>query len=131
MSLGSILFPEDKRGFRGKRWVNISLRSLHLVGLLGTGSGILFSLPDAIWQNYLWLLVSTGSLMVAIELWTSAVWLVQLRGLSTVFKLCLLAALPLTEHDAFILILVVLISGVFAHAPANVRYYSVYHRRVL
>lgn len=131
MSLESILFPENKRGFRGKRWVNISLRSLHLLGMLGAGSGVLFSLPDAMWINYFWMLVISGSLMVVIELWTSAVWLVQLRGLSTVVKLGLLSLMPLIEQDAVILFSVVLISGVFAHAPANIRYYSVYHRRVL
>ncbi|MBD3610597.1 MAG: hypothetical protein HUJ30_08610 [Gammaproteobacteria bacterium] len=131
MSLSKILVPEQKRGFKGKRWLGIILRTMHLVGLLGVGAGVLFSVEESAWMPYLWFTMATGGVMMLIEFWTSAVWAVQFRGLATITKVTLLALIPVSDWDLALMIAIVIISAVFAHAPANVRYYSIYHRRVL
>lgn len=127
-----LCFPAESRSFPGKRWVNITLRSLHLAGTAGTGAGMLFGVPPAQWQGYLWLTVISGLLMVALQLWSNAVWLLQLRGLAIGLKLLLLAAALRWPHAGPPLLLaVVLLSGVISHAPGNVRYHSPWHGRRL
>lgn len=131
-SLLHACFPRESRGFPGKRWVNITLRSLHLAGTAGTGAGLLFAVPAAQWQPYLWLTVISGALMVALQLWSNAVWLLQLRGLAIALKLVLLgAALVWPAAGATLFLAVVLISGVISHAPGDVRYHSLWHGRRL
>ncbi|PWG64292.1 hypothetical protein [Sediminicurvatus halobius] len=131
-SLLRTLFPPESRSFAGKRWVNIALRSLHLVGTAGAGAGMLFGVSPAQWQAYLWLTVITGVLMVALQLWSNGVWLLQLRGLAIGVKLLLLvAALRWPQSGPAMLIAVVLLSGVISHAPGDIRYHSPWHGRRL
>jgi len=82
------------------------------------------------WMPYLWLTVTTGALMVIVELCATGLWLIQVRGVSVIIKLALIAWLLGAEHlELLLMIAVIVISGVVSHAPAGVRYYSVFHRR--
>jgi len=127
-----LCFPAESRGFPGKRWVSIALRSLHLAGTAGAGAGMLFGVPPAEWQGYLWLTLLSGALLVGLQLWSNAVWLLQLRGLAIGVKLLLLgAALRWPAAGAPLLLTVILLSGVISHAPGDVRYYSPWHGRRL
>ena len=73
-----------------KRWTKISLRTLHLVSVAGVGGGILFGLDKAVWVNYWWLALTSGVLLMAIDIVSNPVWLVQVRGLAIYLKLVLL-----------------------------------------
>lgn len=124
------LVPDTPRGFPGQRWVRISLRTLHLIGVAGLGGGFLYGAEPAMWMPYLWLTVATGMAMVIVELCSTGLWLIQVRGMSVVIKLALVAWLLRTEHlELPLMITVIVISGVVSHAPAGVRYFSVFHRR--
>lgn len=132
LSLFRILIPETPRCFRAQRWVRISLRTLHLVGVAGLGGGFLYSVDQTVWMPYLTLTFLTGVAMVGIELWSTGLWLIQLRGLSVVIKLALIVWLLQTEHFQLPLFMaVIVISGVISHAPGTVRYFSVFHWRRL
>ena len=124
------LFPREPRGFRGRRWVNIALRTLHLVGVAGAGGGLLYAADPALWHPYLWLVIGSGVLMLAVEGFASLLYLIQLRGVAMLLKPPLLGV---ALHDAslapWVLVLVLVLSGVMAHAPANVRYFSLLHGR--
>lgn len=122
----SWLIPQQKRHLPGKRWVSILLRSLHLVGIAGLAGAYLFDQPESVWFPYLVIGVGSGVLMVAKELYVDSIWLYQLRGQLVLFKLLLLAAgiYWFAQPQAWIYILVILISGVISHAPGKVRYYS-------
>jgi len=122
------LFPNYNRGFIGKRWTRIILRSLHLVGLIGIG-GVYFSQqPNTLWLVYIYLTLGTGTLLMLIEIWTNAIWLIQLRGVVILIKLGLLAILAhTTVWQNELLICIIFISGIIAHAPANMRYFSILH----
>jgi hypothetical protein len=130
MSLLQLLFPPKTRSFLGMRWVNITLRTLHLIGVAGLGGAYLYAAPQALWQPYLWLTLLSGIGLVAVSLYATALWLLQLRGLVILFKLALLGlmlgwpgfSLPLG-------MLVIVLSSVIAHAPGDIRYYSPWHRR--
>ena len=117
-----ILFPPQSREFRGQRWVNICLRCGHLIGVAGIGGGFLFGLDPESWESYWLLTLSTGVVLSLIYIWSSAIWLFELKGLAIVLKNILLAialAAPAARGELFIVIVV--ISGLIAHAPARVR----------
>jgi len=116
----------------GKRFINLTLRSLHLVGVAGLAGHFLYRLPPEQWLVFLWLGVGAGLLMVLIELYCDGVWLLQLRGQAILLKLLLLGlVIPWPGLLTPVFVLVVLISGFFAHAPGKIRYYSLYHGRVV
>ena len=115
-----------------KRWSKISLRTLHLLALAGVGGGILFGLERELWINYWWLSLVSGGLMMLMDVVSNPVWLVQIRGLVMIFKLVLLAFLGLyPAWDGVLLATIVIISAVISHAPGKLRYYSVYHKKVI
>ncbi len=115
-----------------KRWTKISLRTLHLLAVAGVGGGILFALDKDIWIIYWWLAMASGALMMLLDIISNPVWLVQIRGLVIMAKLVLLAFLgSYPAWDTTLLIVIIVVSGVISHAPGKLRYYSVYHRKII
>lgn len=115
-----------------KRWSKISLRTLHLLAVAGVGGGILFALEKDLWINYWWLAMASGILMMLIDMISTPVWIVQVRGVVIVVKLILLALLGSSPvWDSFLLAVIIIISAVISHAPGKLRYYSLYHGRVI
>jgi hypothetical protein len=130
MSLYRTFFPLQHRGFRGMRWLNISLRTLHLIGIAGIGGAYFYPADEAAWLPFLWLTVIAGSGLVAVSIYSNGVWLLQLRGMLIGVKLLLLMLLAFWPQAAApVAIAVVAISSFIAHAPGKVRYYSPWHRR--
>ena len=119
-----LLFPYPARGFRGQRWLNVLLRSLHLVGIVGISGGFLFDeKPDA-WGHYWHLTLASGVALMALYLWGSVCWLFELKGLVIVLKTLLLGiALLIPSIRAELFLFVVILSGVIAHAPGAFRGY--------
>lgn len=115
-----------------KRWSKISLRTLHLLAVAGVGGGVLFALDKDLWINYWWLALVSGVLMMLLDIAANPVWMVQVRGVVILFKLILLALLGINPGwDSFLLAVIIIISAVISHAPGKLRYYSLYHRRVI
>lgn len=115
-----------------KRWTKISLRTLHILAVAGVGGGILFGLEKDLWINYWWLALVSGVLMMLIDIISNPVWVVQVRGLVIFLKLILLAFMGNGAGlDSLLLTLIIIISAVISHAPGKLRYYSVYHRKVI
>ncbi len=125
------LFPPRKRDFAGKRWLKIGLRTAHLMGLAGIGGGYFYRVDSALWLPFLWLIIVSGVLMLLVEVWSHGIWLLQLRGLAIILKIMLLgvgATLP-DSLDPLLMMVIILISGVIAHAPGRLRYFSPFYRR--
>jgi hypothetical protein len=115
-----------------KRWTKISLRTLHLLAVAGVGGGILFGLEKDLWLNYWWLALASGVLMMLIDIVSNPVWVVQVRGLVIFLKLILLMFLGGSQAwDSTLLIVIIVISAVISHAPGKLRYYSIYHKKVI
>ncbi len=115
-----------------KRWTKISLRTLHLLGVAGVGGGVIFTLEHHLWLNYWWLALASGTLMMIMDMIANPVWLVQIRGIVVLFKLVLLLLLGNDpDWDRFLLFVIIILSAVISHAPGSLRYYSLYHRRVI
>ncbi|WP_260292358.1 hypothetical protein [Sedimenticola hydrogenitrophicus] len=130
MSLKAQLFPAESRYLPGQRWLNVLFRTLHLVGLGGLGAGFLYPAADDSWQLYLQITLVSGIGLSLISIYSNGIWLIQLRGQVVFLKLVLLALMiPFPQLRAELFILIILLSGWIAHATAQVRYYSLYHRR--
>lgn len=115
-----------------KRWTKTGLRTLHLVGVAGVGGGVLFGLEQDLWLLYWWLALVSGALMMLMDIAANSAWFVQIRGIAILVKLLLLLTLGLDPGwDKFLLVAMIILSAVISHAPAKVRYYSLYHRRVI
>ncbi|WP_456414597.1 hypothetical protein [Thiolapillus sp.] len=126
----SLLFPESSRSFPGQRWINISLRTLHLIGLSGTGYGFLGDGNYFDWKAFLLLTIASGTAMMLISIWNNGIWLLQLRGQIILLKLVLLGLVFVQpQFHAALFISVLVLSGFISHAPGNTRYYSVFHGR--
>jgi len=101
---------------------------MHLIGIAGLGGGFLYQSPKEVWVPYLILSIASGSGLMCLAVWTDGIWFIQLRGIVILFKLILLLSIPfLKGYGGYALIITIVISGVIAHAPGDVRYYSIFH----
>ncbi len=118
------------KGSQTQRWFKIALRTGHLVGICGVAGGILLTQPWHTLTLYWALAIATGAGMIAQDALKNWLWLVQIRGVVIIAKLLLLLALGHNAHaDQWLIVGVILLSGVVAHAPGNVRYFSLLHGR--
>ncbi|TCK05626.1 hypothetical protein [Marinobacterium mangrovicola] len=132
MGFKQILFPQTSREIPGKRYISLTLRGLHLVGVAGVAGLFLFQLPFEQWRIYGLMALASGVLMMAMEIWGDGVWLFQLRGQAVLLKLVLLVlALIWPASAAINFIIIVLLSAFFSHAPGKIRYYSIWHGEVV
>ena len=116
--------------FPGKRWTKIALRTLHIFSIIGVGGAVLFEVPFSAWIWYWYAAVATGVAMVAIDALSNFLWLVQIRGIVIYIKLALLMFLGGNMVvNQIVLVSIVIISAVISHAPGDIRYYSIVHRR--
>lgn len=130
MHLKQLLFPAESRFLPGQRWVNIMLRTLHLIGIAGLGGGFFYPAEGDLWRMFFDLTLWSGVGLASIAIWNNGIWLIQLRGQAILLKLILLGLMPLFPALRLPLLLAILIvSGVISHAPASVRYYSLFHGR--
>ncbi|MCG2577415.1 hypothetical protein LZ012_10465 [Dechloromonas sp. XY25] len=116
--------PRDPiRDFPGKRWLNVVLRTVHLVGIVLFGAALLGagSLPLGAT-----VIVASGLSMLALDTWSKPAHLREIAGFGVLVKLGLIAlasALPQMALPAFWTLVV--FSTLLAHAPGRVR-----HRRL-
>ena len=130
MDLRHLIFPRESRFFPGQRWVNIGLRIVHLIGVAGLGAGFLYPAADSTWLLYYSVTLYSGLGLSILYTWCNGIWLVQLRGQAILLKVLLLFLIPyLPGLEVPLFLIVVVISGLISHATANVRYYSLIHRR--
>ncbi|MDH4246524.1 MAG: hypothetical protein OEW39_01760 [Deltaproteobacteria bacterium] len=127
-----LLFPPSLRDVSGGRWIRISLRTWHLASMAFLVGGVAQGVPMDSLQNALWGLTLSGVAYVAMELYTSFVFLLQLKGLAVVAKVVLMgAAAASPDHALTYLVVAIIIGGISSHMPGKYRYYSVFHGRIL
>lgn len=113
-----------KRDFRGRRWLNIGLRSLHLAGVVALGVAVVGEAQPSVAGMIL--LLSTGLALYGLELWHRPQFWRELAGVFALVKLLGLAAtlaLPVFATSLFWLLLIV--SSVVSHAPYEFRHIRV------
>jgi hypothetical protein len=112
------------------RWVNITFRTAHLVGVAGIGGAFLYNAPPEAWAPYFWLTIVSGFVLLILEVWSNSFWVFQLRGIATVAKLLVLLSALRVGAEPYIIVAVIIISGVISHAPGKVRYFAILKRPV-
>ena len=74
----------------------------------------------------------SGILLMAIDIISNPICVVQVRGLVIFLKLILLVFLGRdTGLDSLLLTLIIIMSAVISHAPGKLRYFSLYHRKTI
>ncbi|MCP4754696.1 MAG: hypothetical protein GY866_27765 [Proteobacteria bacterium] len=130
MSLLRIFFPENSRDFFGKRWLNVLLRSVHLVGASGYTGAVFFDVTSEPARIFYLVTALSGLVMVAIDIISNGIWIIQNRGWIIILKIILLGQLSLiAPYEKWGLLGVIVLSSLVSHATANFRYYSPFHRK--
>ncbi len=108
------------RDFPGKRWANLALRGIHLLGVVLFGAALLYNGdPQAGAQ----ILLVSGLLMFAIDLWASPSLIREVAGVGILVKLALiLLANLLPELALAVFWLILALSTLISHAPAALRH---------
>lgn len=130
--LSAILFPATPRHVPYERWINIALRTVHLMtsGLLLGGHA--FDVPAHRLVLFLYLAIGSGIGLILLELFISCRWIYLGKGVVVGLKIALLIAAGVWwEQRVVFLLLVVLLGSVGSHMPARLRYYSFVHGRPL
>ncbi len=114
-----------KRDFRGRRWVNITLRSLHLTGVVQVGVAIFSN--GTLSVAGMALMLSTGLGLYGLELWHHFEFWRELAGVFSPVKLILLLVMLLVpDYSAPLFWVLLLASSVVSHAPWEFR-----HKRII
>jgi hypothetical protein len=131
-TLTSLLFPDPRRHLPHSRWWNIGARTIHLAATGTLLGGHVFGADEAALRPLLWAAIATGGALIALELYPTAHWAHQVCALLVYAKLGILCLVPfLWEQRVPLLLGVLVLASVGAHAPRTVRHYSLWLRRVM
>lgn len=123
---------EQTRPLPGVRALRTTLRTMHLIAFGALYGGHVYGVAaERLWPALI-ATIATGGTLMLMEIYRTSVWAVQLRGLATVLKILLVAAVALWwEARIVFLTLAIVVGGISSHMPGRYRYYSVLHRRVI
>jgi hypothetical protein len=111
-----------RRDFPGRRWLLVTLRSLHLVGVVLVGAALLSGNEEHRAAAAALMLV-TGLGLYGVEVWAKPRHAVELAGLFIPLKLIGVAAMIFLPHLAASLFWLLLVaSSIVSHAPAGFRH---------
>jgi len=118
-----LLFPEEPRDFTGRRELKIVLRAVHVLCVGAYFGAFVFGVPAADRMPWLWGVLATGALVLALDLHESAAFFLQVRGAVLVAKLGIFLCLPwFAGAEAWVLGLLIVVSVVSSHAPGRIRH---------
>ncbi|MFT6978379.1 MAG: hypothetical protein ACJAZA_002117 [Shewanella psychromarinicola] len=124
--------PVSNLRFWIERISKTSLRALHIIGVVGSGGGMIFNLELSLWFNYWLIAITSGVLLMSWEIIRDWRWLIQLKGVLTLLKVILLGLfIQLSECKSELVIFIILLSVIVSHGPAGLRHYSIVHRKVI
>ena len=114
---------DNVRDFPGRRWLNLSLRTVHLSGIVLLGAALLGAGEAA---TAAWLTLISGLAMFFGDAWANPAHLREVAGFGVLAKLLLVAVM--VAHPSLALAIfwaVLVLSTLLSHAPGALR-----HRRL-
>jgi hypothetical protein len=121
-----------KRPLPASRLLRTSLRTLHLISFGALYGGHVFAVAAERLYPALAATLASGGALMALEMYRTPVWPVQVRGVATFVKVLLVAAVGLWwDARVWLLTMAIVIGGVVSHMPGKYRYYSLLHGRVV
>ena len=114
---------DNVRDFPGRRWLNLSLRTVHLSGIILLGAGLLGAGNVTAGA---WLTLISGLAMFAGDAWANPAHLREVAGFGVLAKLALVAVMAAYPSGALPMFWAILvISTLLSHAPG-----AIIHRRL-
>ncbi len=114
---------DNVRDFPGRRWLNLSLRTIHLAGIVLLGAALLGA--GGITTGA-WLTLLSGIGMFAGDAWANPAHLREVAGFGVLVKLALVAVMAVFPPIALpVFWAILLFSTLLSHAPGRLR-----HRRL-
>ena len=105
--------------------MRISSRTAHILATSVLVGGHYFAAPAAALRPWLYAVLGTGGLLWATDLGQGWAYLREVRGLTVLLKMALVASVALLwPYRVPILFCVALLSGVVSHMPGRYRYYA-------
>ncbi len=86
MNFSQLIFPPQSRDFKTKRWLKITLRTGHLIGITGMTAYILSDRLVTNWLFYIHLTIASGVAIMLLDIRSNGVWLFQLPGQAIIIK---------------------------------------------
>ena len=118
------LKPTNKRDFPGRRWLSITLRSLHLVGVVLLGAALLGHGEQ---QTGGVLMFASGLAIYGIDLWCNPKHFGELAGVFILGKLLLVGLmLILPAYSVPIFWTLVITSSLVSHATGTFRHIRIF-----
>ena len=120
----SLLFPDSYREFFCQRLLLNLLRGFHLLCIGVFVGGIFFNQDTAVLNVWILGVLISGILMFLIELYSSCIYLFEIRGAVIVLKILVLFTLTLIPSALHFHVLVglLLFSSFFSHSPRWIRH---------
>jgi len=116
----------------GARIVRITLRTAHLIAFGALYGGHVYGAGVEQLRPALLATVGTGGALMTLELYRTPLWLAQMRGLATLLKIILVLGATLWwDARLWLLTAAIIIGGISSHMPGRLRYYSIFHGRVI
>ena len=112
------------RDFPGRRALNLTLRTVHLAGVVLLGAALLGGTSP---QAGIWLTLASGAGMFAGDLWANPAHVREAAGAGVVLKLLLVAAMAAWPASALTLFWAILVlSALLSHAPGSLRHHRLF-----
>jgi hypothetical protein len=119
----SVLFPEEPRSFPLRRLARPVLRAVHILTSGTLLGGTIFAQPEAELEPWLMGTALSGFALMATDLHASLAVLCEVRGISVLVKLVLLALVPVFwDARVSLLIASLMIGAIGSHLPARYRH---------
>jgi hypothetical protein len=120
------------RPIPGVRAIRVTLRTAHIAAFATLYGGQWHGLEPERLRAPLVATLLTGAVLVALEMYRTPAWPVQLRGLAALLKIVIVAIVAGTGQARLALLTAALVIGaVSSHMPGRFRYYSLIHRRMI
>lgn len=122
-----LLFPKDYRDFKHKRLIIVILRSLHIICFSTLVGGYYFHQDTALLMPWFLGALFSGVAMFLIDMYGSFIILFEVRGISILLKLFLLAWIPAlnTNHQIILLFFIIALSSYISHTTGKIRHKNI------
>jgi len=120
----SLLFPQDYRDFKHKRFVIVVLRSLHIICFSILVGGYYFHQDIALLMPWFLGALFSGVTMFLIDMYGSFMIFFEVRGISILLKLFLLALIPSlnANHQIALFLFIIALSSYISHTTGSIRH---------
>jgi len=128
----SVAADPSPRPLPGVRPLRTTLRTAHLIAFGMLYGGHIYGIPAERLHVALFATLGTGAAFMALEMYRTPLWLIQIRGLATIAKIILVAAVALFwDVRVWLLTAAIIVGSVSSHMPGRYRYYSILHGRAI